>query len=197
MIYITYRTKEMFEIDRTTLKRKYRIINDFLCKYSLNGEKSIVNTPVNDLISLIKEDEEQIYYEMVVFGYDGSIKGTEITSNWNQIFKSIDKVLESKRNILVEKYKDKKDKKSKKDFFKKVGKLDNKVIIVNMDNNLGQWQGIEILTAIKHNAKIYWISLDKLIKIIGYCEAKEPSDLNTQKLTFIKCLFKYGKQVKS
>lgn len=191
MIYITYCTKEMMEIDYKLSRRKYEITNDFLGKISFNADYSVVNTDVSTIVSKISSDTEQIYYEKVVWDYNNDIKPSEILNKWDELFKEIDRRINNKCNELIKNISD--DVKSvannikiKKD----LNKLSNKVIVVNMSQNLGPWQSIEILISIKHGAQVYWIGVDDFISIINDITSEEKSDVIKQTELFKARLFK-------
>lgn len=162
MIFITYKTTELRQFKKRQLKKKYEIINDFLAPISIVKEAIAQNTTDKVILS-IDDKSEQIYYEPVKeeYQYDNDLNFVKF---WSQLFNKINEKIDSA-------YKN-----------KTVNNLEHiKLVIVNQSEILGQWQSVEVLSAIRHDAHIFWISVDNLLAVINKVEKKRKKNDKSDK----------------
>lgn len=150
---------------------KYKKINDFFKNIT------IFNENLESTINSINDDDEQIYYECVKEPYDR--KDEDYISFWAKLFERAEnqiKAAKEKSNAAFEKT--------------------NDIIVINETEILGQWQSLEVLTGLRYSSRVFWISVDALLKTIKKLDKKYgSSDKSKSKTLIISALRKKCKPV--
>lgn len=177
MIFITYKTTELQQYKKKSSKKKYEEINDFLSPISIVKEEIKPET-IKKIVTSVNDESEQIYYEPVKEKYEYN-KDLDFIDFWSQLFDEINKKIETayKNNTITT--------------------LEHiKLIIVNQSEILGQWQSVEVLSAIRHGAHLFWISVDDLLAVINKVkEKREKNDRGGKQQDFLNELRKKCKAI--
>ena len=176
MIIITYRTSELKSLGKDG-KPKYEAINTLLKEISIVDKYLEDYKSFNDILEKINSENEQIFYEPVNAEYKEK-QDVDYVENWKKLFEMIDrKILEFNKSK------------------EKGSVIQNKVFIVNNTETLGPWQSLEVLTSLRHNSLVYWISVDALVGVVGKVIKANFDDKNEKRLSFSKELLKQAKQL--